>query len=203
LRWHTLRKHPKYFSDDGHFINPDLVQRYNVASKINFREETQRLLKTSRELHHFDLSWSARQHDFENLDGVASAFKLDLRHPFSDRRLVEFCLALPPEQKIRGGYTRAILRYALASSLPEKIKTRVGKADLDLAFYYGIRVPERMDLGKILFHEPQLTAKYVDITLLREAYDDFMRGNNKNAAFLWRAAFLELWLQHQTSHADR
>ena len=202
-QWHKLRKDPEYITNDSHFINPNLVRRYNVASKINFREETQWHLQTARELHHFDLSWSARQRDFENLKGVASVFNLDLRHPFSDRRLLEFCLALPPEQKIRGGYTRAILRYALAASLPEEIKTRVGKADLDLAFYYGIRASDRMDLGKILFQEPQLIAKYIDITLLREAYDDFMKDNNKNAAFLWRAAFLALWLQHQTSHADQ
>jgi len=202
-RWHTLRKHPNTIFDDSHLINTRLAQRYNLAAKVHFREEKQWLLKTARELHHFDLTWSARQRDFENLDGVASAFNLDLRHPFSDRRLIEFCLALPPEQKVRGGYTRAILRYALAASLPEEIKTRAGKADLDLAFYSGIRASGELDLGKILFCEPQLIAQYIDITLLREAYDDFMKGTNKNAAFLWRAAFLVLWLQHNASHVDQ
>jgi len=201
--WYKQRKHPKYGPDDSRFINPYIARRYNVALKINSREEAGRLLKTARELHHFDLSWSSRQRDFENLDGIASVFKLDLRHPFGDRRLIEFCLALPPEQKIRGGYTRAILRNALASSLPEEIKTRVGKADLDLAFYFGMREYERVDLGEMLFSEPQMIDRYIDSTLLREAYHDFMNGNNENAAFLWRAAFLALWLRHHKSHDDR
>ena len=45
-----------------------------------------------------------------------------------DKRLVEFCLALPARQSLRDGWTRLILRRALAHTLPEKVTWRVGKA---------------------------------------------------------------------------
>jgi asparagine synthase (glutamine-hydrolysing) len=43
------------------------------------------------------------------------------RDPTTDRRLVEYCLAVPPEQLVRNGVTRALARRALADRLPEAV----------------------------------------------------------------------------------
>jgi asparagine synthase (glutamine-hydrolysing) len=196
-RWQILRNHPKEYLQDLPLINPDLAQRYNLAKSLWYREEQQWLLKTARELHHFALAWPAHQYDLENLDAAAATFGLDLRHPFSDHRLIEFCLALPPEQKVRGGYTRAILRYGLASSLPNEVQARAGKTDLGLVFLHCMRAVEGRNLEEILFKEPRLK-EYIDIDLLRKTYNQFMDGNNVHAAFLWRAAVLALWLHRET-----
>ena len=44
------------------------------------------------------------QANFAEYDQIAGRAGIEVRHPFSDRRLVEFCLALPPEQKVRNGW---------------------------------------------------------------------------------------------------
>ena len=61
-------------------------------------------------------------------DHVGAMSSVEIRHPFMDKRLIEFCLALPSRQSLRDGWTRLILRRALAYTLPEKVTWRVGKA---------------------------------------------------------------------------
>ena len=57
----------------------------------------------------------------------AAAAGVDVRDPFLDRRLMEFCLALPASQKIRHGRTRVVARHALGSLLPPEIRDRPGR----------------------------------------------------------------------------
>ncbi len=70
----------------------------------------------------------------EMLDEIYGARGIELAHPFLDRRLVEYCLGLPRTQKIRNGWTKTILRHAMAGRLPEEIRTRPDKANLSRPF---------------------------------------------------------------------
>ena len=80
--------------------------------------------------------------ELEMMTGQRSAFLLDAmtyhdaeslgiesRHPFFDKRLVEFSLSLPSEYKLANGYTKRILRASLADILPKKIGRRKDKAE--------------------------------------------------------------------------
>lgn len=60
-------------------------------------------------------------------DRNSMAFSIESRVPFLDHRLVELSLSLPTEQKIKGGWTKKILREAMASDLPEAIIWRKDK----------------------------------------------------------------------------
>jgi asparagine synthase (glutamine-hydrolysing) len=51
----------------------------------------------------------------------------DVRYPFVDRRLVEFCLSIPLEQLTRPGETRSLMRRALAGIVPERVLHRRSK----------------------------------------------------------------------------
>jgi asparagine synthase (glutamine-hydrolysing) len=65
----------------------------------------------------------------DRLDGFVSHFGLDCRHPFLDRRLVEFAVAIPEDQRWSGPWRKAVLRRAMTGILPETIRTRRDKAD--------------------------------------------------------------------------
>jgi asparagine synthase (glutamine-hydrolysing) len=52
--------------------------------------------------------------------GMAIA-EVDYRDPTIDKRLVEFCLAIPEEQFLRKGVTKSLLRRAMAGRLPDAI----------------------------------------------------------------------------------
>ncbi|HVX67434.1 MAG TPA: asparagine synthase (glutamine-hydrolyzing), partial [Bryobacteraceae bacterium] len=80
--------------------------------------------------HYQHLTSGALTHSLEVADKAAAAFALEVRHPFLDKRLVEFCLALPGGQKLSRGWDRSILRRALHTTLPGEIRWRPDKTDL-------------------------------------------------------------------------
>ncbi len=57
-------------------------------------------------------------------DRMSMAHALELRLPFMDHRLVEFALALPAGQKLRGRETKRLLRAAMRPLLPKKTLRR-------------------------------------------------------------------------------
>lgn len=72
-------------------------------------------------------------HGIELDERAASAFGLESRHPFNDRRLIEYALALPEAQRWRDK-PKFILRKAMGELLPPLIRERVLKADFSCVF---------------------------------------------------------------------
>lgn len=56
-------------------------------------------------------------------------FNIESRHPYFDIRLVEFCLSLPAEYKLKLGVSKRILREAMKGILPEPVRIRNDKAE--------------------------------------------------------------------------
>jgi asparagine synthase (glutamine-hydrolysing) len=64
-----------------------------------------------------------------NYDRYSMANGVEIRMPFMDHRIVTFAFALPWTSKIRGGFSKAIVRDALARYMPEQVayrKTKIG-----------------------------------------------------------------------------
>lgn len=53
--------------------------------------------------------------------GALGGWGVDIRDPTSDRRLVELCLRIPPEQYLGGGIPRSLARTAFRDRLPASI----------------------------------------------------------------------------------
>jgi asparagine synthase (glutamine-hydrolysing) len=66
----------------------------------------------------------------EHEDKNSMAFGIECRLPFLDYRLVEFVRTLPGTFLCRRGWTKAVLRAALAPYLPEKVRRRPRKLGL-------------------------------------------------------------------------
>lgn len=60
-------------------------------------------------------------------DRNSMARSVEARVPFLDHRLVEFCLRLPATLKVRGGWTKWVLREGMKGTIPEKVRLRVTK----------------------------------------------------------------------------
>jgi asparagine synthase (glutamine-hydrolysing) len=60
-------------------------------------------------------------------DKNSMAFSIEARVPFLDHRLVEFCVGLPTDFKIRKSLSKYILRQALKGEVPAKILNRRSK----------------------------------------------------------------------------
>jgi asparagine synthase (glutamine-hydrolysing) len=67
---------------------------------------------------------------------------LELRHPFLDRRVVEFLISLPDDLRFRDRQHRFLLRRVMKDILPPPIALRLDKPDLDEVLIDGLRVAD-------------------------------------------------------------
>ena len=126
---------------------------------------------------------------FRHLNG---RYDIEYRHPFFDRRLIEFTLMLPPDMKMKEGVIKVLLRNAMGNRLPEIIRTRSDKAEFS-------------EMGKIQFDA--LKIKNHDIFKIFE-YDikeseeikneseSFRSGTSRHSMFFWNTILIEKWLQY-------
>jgi asparagine synthase (glutamine-hydrolysing) len=91
--------------------------------------------------------WALRRVDTGNYNkGHLAGWGIDVRDPTADRRLVEFCLAVPPDQYLRGGIRRALARTAFADRLPAAVVNERLKGYQAADWHEGL-VAARDELG--------------------------------------------------------
>ncbi|HEO99073.1 MAG: hypothetical protein JW682_05135 [Campylobacterales bacterium] len=126
---------------------------------------------------------------------VEKAFGVEYRHPFFDVRLVEFMLSLPPEFKVGRGRIKHLLRLAMKGILPEKIRTRSGKAEFSDVLLQQINA---IDLSP-LFDDPEIVRMgwigREEIELLYGKYHNRLLSAAEILKF-WRYINVEYWYRH-------
>jgi len=134
----------------------------------------------------------------ERYERVASAFGIEARHPYTDVRLVEFCLSLPWQLKTRRGWTKMILRRAMESILPAEV---VWRTDKDSLMWETNRLILKEKAGyfyQITHDERENLKPYINLPKLFQFWDDYLaRGEEKEAESLWAGTALAMWLRQQ------
>lgn len=180
-------------------INKDFANRMDVAGRKEALDHAKAPHEvTVREEQCRGLSSGGFTYTLELYDRAAAASSIEIRHPFLDKRLVEFCVALPPEKKLYQGWTRWIMRRALEGTLPEKVGWRAGKASMELSFLRGVRHLDREAFDEILLSDLSDVEEYIDVELVRAAYqrlvsDPKILPRDSNA--VWRAVVVTLLLR--------
>ena len=121
-------------------VRMDFMQRVGYADRMRASSRSRYL--TARHKHFQELNSGINALSLELFDKASAAFSVEVRFPFYDRRLMEFCLALPAELKLSRGWTRYILRAAMQGSLPEEVQWRTHKTNLFSAFNKQFSVKE-------------------------------------------------------------
>jgi asparagine synthase (glutamine-hydrolysing) len=125
----------------------------------------------------------------------AAGFGIEVRHPFLDRRLIEYLASIPQAQVFRVHLSKNLLRQAMAGLLPEEVRMRRSKTHLGgfLALSLGGERRERIErlLAKPLSSEMGI----LDEKHLRAAYQRTQDGKTEFDLRLWNPIALELWLR--------
>jgi len=180
--------------------NPTLcsafVQEHDLQRRYKSMKPEIPLLKRSAAYQQYmDLTSGRNTATFETIDMIDAAFGIEPRYPFTDVRLVEFALAIPPSQQLADGYTRSILRRSIGDLLPEKIQWRPWKAMPGEAVNNAVQ-NEQDRLKQIVEHPDQVT-KYLDETELRESYNRYTKDESSlDRRSLMKALFLSSWLEN-------
>ena len=112
---------------------PGVVGAPRVAAKLDRRRVPGRLPRTFRRLRahqHFEqYAGGPEAMYFEILDRIAARAGVEYRHPYFDRRLVEFGCRVPTTVHGDSLVNRRLQRQALHDVLPTSVAARDGKAD--------------------------------------------------------------------------
>jgi len=187
-------------SRSENLLDSNFAERIGWGDRQKQLTEKQRGALPSERAHHYRLlSRGVMPSTLETLDRASSLFGIELRYPFFDRRLVEFCLGLPAEQKLRHGWSRRVLRNGMKGVLPESIRTRPGKSNVGPGFDYAFLTHEKELTEQILWDRPDRIADYVDLSYVRAAYRAAIDGKRDEAQVLdvWNAVTLDLWLRQE------
>ena len=152
-------------------INLDFAKRVGILDRFwALQRNTYPANGTSREIHWGGVSSGMFSYILETYEKSCAVFSVEPRHPFFDRRLIEFCISLPPGQKLHNGWTRSPLRRAMAGLLPPEIETRIDKGNLSVGLKLNLLAYERERIENILMRDSESIEGYVDMPFLREAY---------------------------------
>jgi asparagine synthase (glutamine-hydrolysing) len=150
----------------------DLPQKQLVAPALRRfdQQPTEPLMRTEREDHAFLLLRGAHQSIVEETGRLAAPFSMEERHPFRDKRLIEFCLALPPQQKLFQGWNRIVMRRGMEAILPSEVQWRGDKINGLPHQAYSIFHTDRALLDAVIQGGLADVKQYIDIAYLGELY---------------------------------
>jgi len=153
------------------FAQQALYRIYSYGTRIFWRD--------------IDARWNAR-------------FRLEGRHPFLDRRVMEFGFAVPYSQLYRRNTTKFVLREAMRGILPERVRLRPGKAALSEIYATAL-----IELGGERLFDNLNSVKngWVDGEAARRLYRSMVAASSRGdlsygeyVSELWSVLAIELWL---------
>jgi asparagine synthase (glutamine-hydrolysing) len=188
--WRRVRNGPG-------IIQPDFARRTGLHKRSQaLKLAPPRLARPDRILHWELLMSGSEPLGLELFNMAAGAFAVEMRFPYYDRRLIEFCLALPPGQKLHQGWNRMILRRALAHCLPQKVRWREWKTSLSPSVAHRLLALGGETITEVILHNPKVIENYVNLKVMRQAYQHSLAKENlHDAQAMALAANLGIWLR--------
>lgn len=188
------------------WIHPRLVRRAQLKTRLRKGATPKFCRRYAADLLHKTLNGGRLVHVFECLDRSLSSFALEGRHPFHDRRLVEFALAIPEEQRRRAEQPKFVLRQAMRHLLPERIRQRLSKGAFDDFFAGQLRSPSYQE---IMGHLARARMDWVNSARVQDINDQLsgLCANGRKEQFahyfpLWLVLAIEVWYNALFSGRD-
>jgi len=182
------------------WIRPEFASRIALDDRLRPSPVLPFTTRERQENHRSATSLSRILGD-EMEDRAAHASGIDQRHPFYDRRVAEFGLALPAAERSDGRQIKVVVRRALADCLPRHVASRTSladKAELSSTYVEALgALGGRQAFVRLRSEE----AGWVDGAVIGSMYDDmiqlYSRSDDAYIAFcepLWAVIALEVWL---------
>ncbi|PWR70092.1 asparagine synthase (glutamine-hydrolyzing) [Methanospirillum stamsii] len=127
-------------------------------------------------------------------DRNSMAHSLESRVPYLDNRFVEYIINLPEKCKIHGAITKYIMRFALKSILPDRVRCRMDKMGFITAEEYWIKVTYQDAFQSSL----ELAIKNSKGIIKPEAMNYFKKmvsGKIPFSNIVWRIIIFGFWME--------
>jgi len=180
-------------------VDPQFARRNQLTERLQQEQASRQFSSFAQRDLYRTLTSGWQSHFLEMEERSASWFGIEERHPLNDRRIVEFALALPEEQRWRRDQPKYLLRRALAGLLPEVVRIRRTKADFSHAFAEALKTLG----GESLFNSLAIASMgWVDGAWVRRMYQQMAQlyalgdgGYTRHVWPLWMIFGIELWFK--------
>jgi asparagine synthase (glutamine-hydrolysing) len=125
------------------------------------------------------------------VDKMSMACGLEVRPPFLDHRVVEFCYSLPSNLKLRGFTTKWLLKDVMRKRLPRGIATR-SKQGFSIPMKNWIR-GELLELTRDEVFSSRLIAEHFRKDTLERYWQEHQQRQHNHSHLFWGLLNLSLW----------
>jgi asparagine synthase (glutamine-hydrolysing) len=200
--WKHLRGRKPRPCPEGSCINPDFALRMRIPERFELKR--QKLWAASRDigtLHSWSFTNGVLPFFFEHSGRLAATLGVEARHPFSDRRVIEFFLSLPLHMKTYAPVPKRVIREGMRGVLPEMVRGRTLLADTGGAFMTSLLKQDPVLLAPEEFMQALGPAKgYVNLDAIKADKDRVDSGFPEAGDSVWQALNLALWLRSRRLH---
>jgi asparagine synthase (glutamine-hydrolysing) len=186
-------------------IDPDLARRVRIDERLDALEA---LRPAGRSLDPRARQAAELTHPYlasalERYARAAASQDVEARHPFLDLRLVELCLALPWDQKVRDGWTKSIVRRSMDGILPDAVRWRRGRWVRLGPRFLGDAIAARFTRAEALAADTMSAlSPYVDLRAWRAMVERFVASRDPiDGASIWQTLLLARWLRAYDARA--
>ncbi len=127
-------------------------------------------------------------------DHVTMHHGKELRLPYLDHRIVEFCFFLPSEYKIIPGRHKRLMRDAMENIIPTETN-RKEKVAFGAVQTPWLRQYYKDEVTHILESSSFASLPYFNHKKIKEQADAFFQGQGDNSFFIWQWVNLEMWFR--------
>lgn len=186
-------------------INPCLARKLLVEERLRgqMAEERRHSSDTHQQAHARLLASLSRGPvlGLAGYERVAGRYGVELRDPWSDRRVVEFFLRLPLKYKVRQGWTKYVARTAFKADLGENVRTRLGKEHLGWQFTARLMEETGDFVTQLLENDLDKAAAYVDVKTVRNRLHRYRQRpeSGPDRQFIFEIATLVGWIRGLSS----
>ncbi len=131
-----------------------------------------------------------------NYDRYSMANSVEIRMPFMDYRIVTFALSLPWKSKLHGGYSKSIIRDAMAPFMPEDIAYRRTKIGFNSPIVEWMKGPLRDFFTDIISSSSFLNCDLIDPKSVSEKVTRVISDEGATFAMgeqAWSSLYPFLW----------
>ncbi|MBI3895003.1 MAG: asparagine synthase (glutamine-hydrolyzing) [Acidobacteria bacterium] len=125
-------------------------------------------------------------------DKMTMANALELRVPFLDHKLVEFCAGLPTKFKLHGFQDKFLLRQAMGKVLPKPILERPKKG-FPVPTGEWLRIPMREFAHDVLLSPNSACRTYLNSSVLEGMVLEHENGRVNREQEIWTLLIFEFW----------
>lgn len=188
LRW-------QYFTDPAQtaaILNPELLQDLDTdpfapVKRWSSQAPRERGLREQ----YVEINTVLPDSVLMKVDKMSMACGLEVRPPFLDHRVVEFCYSLPTSVKLRGFTTKWLLKRAMRDRLPPGIATRA-KQGFSIPMKNWIR-GELLELTRDEVFSSALIGEHFRREALERLWQEHQARRHNHSHLFWTLLNLALW----------